>query len=107
MKFTLSWLKTHLDAYVRWTETHNSLLIVTWDEDDGAEGNRIPTILIGPMVRKGVYSQRINHYHVLRTILDMYSLPPLGESAHAPPMDYLWTLTTPAAKPKSKSAGGK
>jgi phospholipase C len=84
------WLKTHLDAYVRWAETHNSLLIVTWDEDDGTEGNRVPTVFVGPMVRKGAYSQRIDHYHVLRTILGMYSLPPLGNSTQASPIDYVW-----------------
>jgi phosphatidylinositol-3-phosphatase len=88
-----AWLKTRLDAYVRWAETHNSLLIVTWDEDDGSEGNRIPTIFVGPMVKRGVYSQRIDHYSVLRVILDMYSLPPLGNSAQARPIDYIWSYT--------------
>lgn len=29
------WLQTHLDAYVQWAQQHNSLLIVTWDEDNG------------------------------------------------------------------------
>jgi len=86
-----AWLKTHLDAYVRWAATHNSLLIITWDEDDGTEGNRIPTIFVGPMVRKGAYSQRIDHYNVLRAVLDMYSLPPLGNSAQASPLDHVWT----------------
>jgi hypothetical protein len=27
------WLKSNLDAYVTWSIDHNSLLIVTWDED--------------------------------------------------------------------------
>ena len=97
-----TWLKNNLDAYVRWAENHNSLLIVTWDEDDDTEGNRIPTIFVGPMVRKGIYSQRINHYNVLRTILNMYSLPLLRNSANAPPIDYIWTRTTAAAQPKRK-----
>lgn len=84
------WLRARLDAYVQWAETHNSLLIVTWDEDDGSEGNRIPTIFVGPMVTRGVYSRRIDHYSVLRTILDMYALPPLGNAAQAQPIDYIW-----------------
>ncbi len=70
------------------------------NEDDGAEGNRIPTIFVGPMVRKGVYSQRIDHYTVLRTILEMYALPLLNKSANAPPIDFIWTRTATAARPK-------
>ncbi len=86
------WLRAKLDAYVRWAETHDSLLIVTWDEDDDSAGNRIPTIFVGPMIRQGVYARRIDHYSVLRTILDMYGLPPLGKSAAAAAIDYVWTL---------------
>src|SRR5262249_53396040 len=29
-----AWLQKHLDAYYQWAKTHNSLLIVTWDESD-------------------------------------------------------------------------
>jgi acid phosphatase len=29
-----AWLKKNLDAYYQWAKTHNSLLIVTWDEND-------------------------------------------------------------------------
>lgn len=93
-----TWLRTHLDAYVRWARTHNSLLIVTWDEDDGSDRNHIPTLFVGPMVRQGAYSRRIDHYHLLRTILDMYAVAPLGHSATAQPIDYVWVRATPAGK---------
>ncbi len=93
-----AWLKNNLDAYGRWAQTHNSLLIVTFDEDDGTEGNRIATLFVGPMVRKGVYAQRIDHYSVLRTVLDLYALPALGNSAHAATIDYIWTRATPPVK---------
>ena len=56
------WLRTHLDAYVQWAETHNSLLIVTWDEDNGKSDNHIPTILVGPMVRQGRFGEQVDHY---------------------------------------------
>src|SRR5439155_8699750 len=36
-----TWLQTNLDSYVQWCTTHNSLFILTWDEDDSAHGNRI------------------------------------------------------------------
>ncbi|MDD5613154.1 MAG: alkaline phosphatase family protein, partial [Gallionella sp.] len=63
------WLKTHIDPYVRWAYRHNSLLILTWDEDNYFYGNHIVTILAGPMVKRGTSEQRINHYSVLRTLL--------------------------------------
>ena len=90
------WLRTKLDAYVRWADTHNSLLIVTWDEDDGSAGNHVATLFVGPMVRQGVYARRIDHYSVLRTLLDLYGLPLLGKSADAATIDYVWN--PPAAK---------
>ena len=85
-----AWLKDKLDGYVRWAENNNSLLIVTWDEDDGSEENRIATLFAGPMVRPGRYGQRIDHYTVLRTLLDMYGLPPVGESANTQAVDFVW-----------------
>lgn len=32
-----SWLKKNLIGYAKWAKTHNSLLIVTWDEDSTAD----------------------------------------------------------------------
>jgi phospholipase C len=84
------WLKSNLDAYVQWAKTNNSLLIVTWDEDDGDGDNHIPTIFIGPMVKPGRYITRIDHYNVLRTIIDMYGLSSIGESADAKPIAEAW-----------------
>src|SRR5579875_2309367 len=85
-----TWLKNHLSAYVQWAETHNSLLIVTWDENDGSPGNQIPTLFVGQMVKTGRYSERINHYTVLRTLEAMYGLPALGNSAHLSPITDCW-----------------
>jgi phospholipase C len=77
------WLKQNLSGYVKWAETHNSLLILTWDEDDMSAKNRIPTVFVGPMVKKGAYSPKSDHFSVLRTIEDLYGLPALGESKKA------------------------
>jgi phosphoesterase family protein/Big-like domain-containing protein len=86
-----SWLQAHLDPYVEWARTHNSLLIVTWDEDDRSENNHIATMFIGPMVQPGQYFGCINHYTVLRTLEDMFGLPYAGESANAAPILNIWT----------------
>jgi len=84
------WLEKNLEFYAQWATAHNSLLIVTWDEDDGSANNRIATIFIGPMVKRGRSAQRINHYNILRTIEEMMGLAYLGESAKAEPVAGVW-----------------
>jgi hypothetical protein len=85
-----TWLQNNLSSYVTWAQTNNSLLIVTWDEDDGSQGNHIATIFVGPMVAPGQYTEQINHYNVLRTIEVMYGLKPLGGSAGVKPIKDVW-----------------
>jgi hypothetical protein len=84
------WLRNNLSRYVAWAQNNNSLLIVDWDEDHSLWGNHIPTIFVGPMVSPGQYSERINHYNVLRTIEDMFGLPHLGQSAAVTPIADVW-----------------
>ncbi len=86
-----SWVREHLDGYVSWAQTHDSLLIVTWDEQEGdAASNHIATLFVGPMVKPGSYGERIDHYGVLRTIEDMYRLPHAGHSEAAAPVTDVW-----------------
>jgi acid phosphatase len=85
-----TWLQHNLDGYVQWAQTHNSLLIVTWDEDNDTSVNQIPTILVGGVVKPGRYSEHINHYTVLRTIEAMYNLPPINNSATVNPITDVW-----------------
>lgn len=88
------WLRQHLDSYVQWAMTHHSLLILTWDEDDRTENNRVPTIFIGSMVRPGFYNEKITHSNVLRTIEDLYGLPHPGASAGVSPITDVWVSRT-------------
>lgn len=85
-----AWLKQNIEHYAQWVMTHNSLLIVTWDEDDGSSSNRIATIFVGAMVRPGQYKQRIDHYNLLRTMEEMYALPYLGERAETRVVTGMW-----------------
>jgi len=85
-----TWLKNNLTAYATWAMTHNSLLIVTWDEDDGSQNNQIPTIFVGPMVKQGQYSEHITHDNILATIEAMYGLAPLGNAATAKVIKDVW-----------------
>jgi len=84
------WLQTNLAAYAAWAQNNNSLLIITWDENDDAPGNQIPTIFVGQMVKPGQYSEAINHYSVLRTIEAMYGLSYLGKSASVKTITDVW-----------------
>jgi phosphatidylinositol-3-phosphatase len=85
------WLRAHLGGYVAWAMTHHSLLIVTWDENDGSAGNQIPAIFAGQQVRPGRYSQPMTHYSVLRTLENLYQLPVLGHAASAHVITGIWT----------------
>ncbi|MBK9161875.1 MAG: acid phosphatase [Nitrosomonadales bacterium] len=85
-----AWLEKHIAPYVEWAFKHNSLLILTWDEDNYKERNRIVTIMVGPMVKAGRSNQPIDHYNVLRTLLDFYGLPALGYSRDAEPIRDIW-----------------
>jgi phosphatidylinositol-3-phosphatase len=84
------WLRQHIDPYVQWANKNNSLLIVTWDEDDQSQGNKIPTMFVGPMVKRGLYNEEISHYHLLRTIEDLYGLPHAGKSQSTQPIQNVW-----------------
>lgn len=85
-----AWLNRQLSGYANWATANNSLLIVTWDEDDGGSRNQIPTIFYGAHVRPGSYNEQINHYNVLSTIEQMYGLPKTGYAASAPPITDIW-----------------
>jgi hypothetical protein len=99
-----AWLKTHIfDGYFAWAKTHNSVLILTFDEDDHGVSNQIPTIFAGALITPGVYFEQdinpldtragagitptgtaMNHYNVLRTVEDMFGLTPLGGAIGVP-----------------------
>lgn len=85
------WSRQHLAGYARWAQTHDSLLIVTFDEGNGSDAaNHIPTFVVGQGVRPGVSGQRIDHYTLLRTIEDFYGLAPLGQASDVQPLTGIW-----------------
>lgn len=84
------WLQAKLSRYLAWARRHNSLLVVTWDEDDKSAGNRIPTMIAGAHVRTGRYATRVDHYRLLRTLEASFGLPPLGHAAGRHPLTTIW-----------------
>ena len=85
-----AWLNRELSGYANWAVANNSLLIVTWDEDDGGPRNQIPTVIYGAHVQPGTYDEQISHYSVLSTLEQMYGLPKTGNAASAPPIATIW-----------------
>ncbi|MEY9873123.1 phospholipase C [Streptacidiphilus sp. MAP12-33] len=85
-----TWLKNNLSAYATWAKANNSLLVVTWDEDDSTESNQIATIFYGSDVLTGKYSEKINHYNVLSTLEGIYGLAKTGSAASATPITDIW-----------------
>jgi hypothetical protein len=70
------WLKENIARYAKWAKTHNSLLIITFDEDDSRTAvNQIPTIFYGAHIQTGKYSEHITHYNVLHTLEAIFGLP--------------------------------
>lgn len=93
-----TWLRDHIDSYYQWAKQHNSLLILTFDEDDTftisggmtnpgdkneSKRNRIATILAGAHIKAGEYAEGkgVNHVSVLRTLEAMYKLNRSGDQA--------------------------
>lgn len=83
-----TWLQNNLGAYATWAQTHNSLLIVWWDEDNtnNVNPNLVPLIFYGAHVIQGQYNENINHYNVLSTVQTMYSAALSGNAATAAPI---------------------
>lgn len=88
-----NWLRDNLDEYYQWAKTNNSLLILTFDENDhGPAGltdpqaseapkrNRIVTILAGDSIQPGCYGEGngVTHVNLLRTLEAMYGLERSG-----------------------------
>jgi phosphatidylinositol-3-phosphatase len=85
-----TWVKNNLGAYATWARTHNSLLVVTFDEDDHSAGNQIATIFSGAHVATGRYGERITHYTVLRTLQSLSGLGCVANSCSASAISDIW-----------------
>ncbi|MFE1199482.1 alkaline phosphatase family protein [Streptomyces olivaceoviridis] len=87
-----TWLKNNLGAYATWAKTHNSLLVVTFDEDNRLSGNKIPTVFYGQPVAAGSSSSTTyNHYDLLRTLEDTQGLTThAGNAASAKDITGVW-----------------
>ena len=85
-----TWLNNHLGSYATWAATHNSLLVVTFDEDDSSASNQIPTVFSGAHVAAGGYAEHITHYTVLRTLESLTGVACVANSCAVGPITDIW-----------------
>jgi acid phosphatase len=85
-----AWAQRELDGYARWAVRHDSLLIVTFDEDDGGHHAPVYTLLCGAGIRPGRVEAPITQYGLLATIEDWYHLPRLGHARQATSIAGTW-----------------
>lgn len=85
------WLRANISNYASWARDHNSLLIITFDEDDRSQENQITTIFYGAHVRPGGHPGKTDHYGILRTLEDLFGLDHAGASATATPVTSVFT----------------
>jgi hypothetical protein len=88
-----TWVRDKLGAYATWAKSNNSVLVVTFDEDNRLSGNRIATVLYGqPVVPGSTSATTYNHYNLLRTLEDMAGLSAhAGNAASAADITGIWS----------------
>lgn len=68
------WLKAKMSSLIEWCKTHNSIFVVYYDENDGAEGNKIPVVAVGePVMVNHKDDTSYDHYNWTRTVSKMFS----------------------------------
>ena len=86
-----NWLKSNLPAIFNSPActADKCQLILTWDEDDGSQGNQVLTIFAGSRAKTGGVTSAVSytHFSMLRTIENIFGLPTqTSNDAAASPM---------------------
>jgi hypothetical protein len=66
--------------------SRSTAIFITWDENDGANGNQVPCIVISPFTHGVRDGTRYTHYSLLRTTEALLGLPLLGNARSAASM---------------------
>jgi hypothetical protein len=64
----------------------STVIFITWDENEGANGNQVPCIVISPFTHRVRDRTRYTHYSLLRTTEALLGLPFLGNARSATSM---------------------
>jgi phosphatidylinositol-3-phosphatase len=81
-----AWLKRFVTPLLRMPDT---VVFVVFDE--GTRGDQVAALALGTAVRpQSVFTRRVDHYGLLRTIEELWGLPLLGAAAQARTIDGIW-----------------
>lgn len=81
-----TWLSNNINAYAQWAKTHNSLLVVVFDEDDSSQGNTVPCIFYGAGIVPGQYGAAYDHYSLCKTVCVSQNVAPPANASGASTM---------------------
>jgi acid phosphatase len=91
LRKSADWLRTFLTTWLHFSDTawvptdeqlKRTLVIVTYDESEGSnKPERIYTVFLGAMIKPQEVTLPYNHYSVLRTIEDNFSLEPIHKDS--------------------------
>lgn len=91
LKKAADWLRVFLTTWLHFDDKtwlpkdeamKRTLVIITYDESEGnARPERIYTVFLGAVVKPREVKEAYNHYSVLRTIEDNFSLQPLHQQS--------------------------
>ena len=83
------WLSGWLPRLLRTSayRSGSTAVFITWDEDDGAAHQHVPTLVVSRHTRPGTRSATaFDHYSLLRTTEEILGLPKLGAASRAASM---------------------
>ena len=73
-----NWLKSHIPALLNSPacKLQKCLVVITWDEDDGSQGNHVLTIFAGSGAKTGGATSSVSytHYSLLRTVEKIFGV---------------------------------
>ncbi len=90
-----AWLSRAVPAILNSAQyqARSLVLIITFDENDSAASNQVPTVVIPPSVRRGTHDgAQFTHYSLLRTTEELLHLPLLGGARTANTMVHGFNL---------------
>jgi hypothetical protein len=88
------WLERNLPMILKSAAFHNGVVLITWDESEGDNGDRsIGMIILSPFAKGGGYFNTIRYTHsaTLQTLQKIFGVTPfLGDAANGPDLSDLF-----------------
>jgi hypothetical protein len=69
------WVKNNCEQLADWCKNNNGLFIITFDEDEGTDGNGIPVIFYGQNISAKIIDTKYDHYNLTKTICELLGTP--------------------------------